>query len=90
MQTAVVLIGLGFAMFMGWVCQTIAQRKGYDDQTWGAAGFLAWPIALPLVLLKPRNPKMFRRCPDCGADDVPYNVPVCRHCGRDERKQQAS
>lgn len=82
-QTEVVLLVI--ALGMSWVVGAVAASKGYERNIWALWGLLAWPIALLVLLAKPRNPSLFRRCPDCGSTDVPVDVPVCRHCGRDER-----
>lgn len=77
------LFALG--LLMSFVVAELAKRKGYNSGTWGFAGLVFWPGALLWILLKPRNPKLFRRCVDCGSVDLPFDAPVCRHCGRDER-----
>lgn len=66
----------------------VAWRKGYPVQTWLLLGLLVWPVALLLLVLKP-NLRTTRVCPDCRAR-VPYDAPVCRHCGRDVRHEARS
>jgi hypothetical protein len=80
---ATVAVYVAGVLLVRWV----AKRKGYNPSPWVLGALVFWPAALLLILFKPKNPKLFRRCPDCGSTDVPYNVPVCRHCGRDERVQ---
>ncbi|MCW2545386.1 MAG: hypothetical protein JWM40_2938 [Frankiales bacterium] len=87
-QTEVSLLVLGIGM--SFVVAALAERKGYNKQIWGFYGLLLWPVALLMIAVKPLNPSLFRRCPDCGATDVSFDAPVCKHCGRDERRAATS
>lgn len=78
---------LGLVVFIAAVmtCGWLAERKGYNPTPYVLGALIVWPVPLLILLLKPKNPKLFRRCADCGSTDVPFDVPVCKHCGRDER-----
>ncbi len=82
-QDAWTLIGLAIAVSMMFLVGHIAQSKGLRRPNWMLGAAMFWPLALPWVLLK-TNRKTTRQCADCHAR-VPFNAPVCRHCGRDER-----
>jgi len=73
-----------WAVILGLIPALIAHRKGYSFGRWWLFGAALFLLALPLAIMQPKNPKLFRTCPDCkGA--VPFDAPVCAACGRDER-----
>lgn len=59
---AVIIIMLALAVLIGSLVAYLADGKGYDKGIWFLLGLTAWPVALPLIVL--RHP----RAPDPGHD----------------------
>lgn len=67
-----------------WAAYTLAQRQGRDSSLWAVGGLMGGPLAVLALLIMGQNRKTIRVCADCKGK-VPFDAPVCRHCGRDER-----
>lgn len=75
-----VLLLRGLAAIVGW---SVAKKKGRDPFLWAVLSFILPPLALLVMVLRPKLAEgRTKLCPNC-SKVVYKDDTVCRHCERD-------
>ena len=82
------LVGLAICGSIAFVCYAVAKDRGKDPAAWAVLGFIFPCIAVPVLLLTPRNinieADMSVVCPSCASFQIEEDGVQCEcfSCGK--------
>lgn len=88
MESGLLLVALLIAIGLGIITAVIANEKGYSPAIWGLFGFAFAIVALPMILLMPReSDASLKQCPYC-AEMIQRAARLCHFCGKDQPRSR--